>query len=94
VGLSEAFFFDGFFSRDVGETLSGVVNGCAAEDMADGWLPACRGLACSTVLVEMASAALAGVVDIARRDDVEMALVLRARRRAHRRQIIIDVDTS
>jgi hypothetical protein len=90
-GPSEACFFDGFSPRDVGDTLRGVVKGCAAEDMADGCPSSCRGFACSMVLVEMACASLVGVVAIARRDDVEMTLKLRARRRAHRRQIMADV---
>lgn len=97
VGMSEAFFFDGFSPLDVGDTLRGVVNGCAAEGMAEGWSPACRALPCSKVLVEMTSAALAGVVAIVRRDDdddeeEEMTLETRVSRRAQRRQIMADVD--
>ena len=88
MGRSEAFFLDGLSPRDVGDTLSGVVNGCAADDTAEGWSPACRGFACSIVLVEMVSAALAGVVEIARRDVEDMTLELRASRRAQRRQIM------
>ena len=91
VGTSDAFFLDGFSPLDVGDMFPGVVKGCAADDMAEGWSPACRGLACPIVFVEMASAAFAGVVDIARRDDVK-ALALRASRRAHRRQIMVRYD--
>jgi hypothetical protein len=45
------------------------------------------------VLTEMASAALAGVVDIVRREKDGVTWALRARRRAHRRQIMIDART-
>jgi hypothetical protein len=45
------------------------------------------------VLTEIASAALAGVVDIIRRENDEVTLALRATRRAHRRQIMIDART-
>lgn len=93
VGASEAFFLDGFSPCVIGDMLFGVVKGCEAEDMAKGWSPACRGFACSMDLTEMASAAFTGVVENVRRGKEGVTLVLRARREAHRRQIMINVRT-
>jgi hypothetical protein len=87
-GTSEVFFLDGFSPCNIGDTESGVVNGWAAEDIAEGWSPACRAFACSMVLVEIASAALAGVVESDRREEV--ALYVRAIRSAQRRQIMVN----
>jgi hypothetical protein len=88
--MSEAFFLDDFSPCDIDDTDRGAVNGCAAEDIAKGWLPFCRGFACSMVLVDMASAALEGVVEMALRDDV-VTLDMRDSRSAHRRQIMFSI---